>query len=51
MRTIAILVMKRMLAKAKKQRLILDNPILEKAYDQMIKSYEDAFLFLEANKY
>jgi len=49
MRTIAIMIMKIMLKKAKKNRLVYDNTIVKQAYDEMIKNYEDTIMFLKAD--
>ncbi len=50
MRTIAIMVMKLMLTKAKNDRFRCDNTIVKGAYSNMIKNYEDTIMFLEANR-
>jgi len=49
MRLIAIWIMKNRLKKAQKEQLKLDNSIVSRAYDDMIKSYKDTIMFLEAN--
>ena len=49
MRTIAILIMKFMLTKAKTDKFDSDSDIVQKAYDVMIKNYEDTIMFLKAN--
>jgi uncharacterized protein YozE (UPF0346 family) len=49
MRLIAIWVMRNRLKKAEKDKLKLDNSIVEKAYDNMIKNYKNTIMYLEAN--
>ena len=49
MRFIAVTIMKMMLMKAKKDRLGKDV-IIQKAYDNMIKNYEDTIMYLKANR-
>lgn len=49
MRHIAIFIMKLMLTKAKNDRLDKDA-IIQRAYDAMIKNYEDTIMFLKSNK-
>ena len=46
---LAILVMKVMIKRAKTHKNKLEGGILKSAYDNMIKSYESALIFLEAN--
>ena len=41
--------MKMMLMKAKNDRLRKDG-IIQKAYDNMIKNYEDTIMYLKANR-
>jgi hypothetical protein len=50
MKTIAILIMKMMLTKAKNDRFDCDNTIVKRAYDNMIKNYEDTIMFLKAKR-
>ena len=49
MRFIAVTIMKMMLMKAKNDRLGKDV-IIQKAYDNMIKNYEDTIMYLKANR-
>jgi hypothetical protein len=49
MRLIAIWVMRNRLKKAEKDKLKLDNSIVEKAYDNIIKNYKNTIMYLEAN--
>jgi hypothetical protein len=49
MRLIAIWIMKNRLKKAEKDRLKLNNSIVERAYDNMIKNYKNTIMYLEAN--
>lgn len=49
MRFIAVTIMKMMLMKAKNDRLRKDG-IIQKAYDNMIKNYEDTIMYLKANR-
>ena len=48
-RLIAIWIMKNRLKKAQKDQLNLDNSIVSRAYDDMIKNYKNTLMFLEAN--
>ena len=48
MRIIAVIIMKMMLIKAKNDRVGKDV-IIQKAYDNMIKNYEDTIMYLKAN--
>jgi len=49
MRFITVTLMKMMLMKAKNDRLGKDI-IIQKAYDNMIKNYEDTIMYLKANR-
>lgn len=49
MRFIAVSIMKMMLIKAKNDRVGKDV-IIQKAYDNMIKNYEDTIMYLKANR-
>lgn len=49
MRFIAVTIMKMMLMKAKNDRLGKDV-IIQKAYDNMIKNYENTIMYLKANR-
>lgn len=48
MNYIAVLIMKMMLVKAKNDRVGKDV-IIQKAYDNMIKNYENTILYLKSN--
>ena len=50
MRTIAILIMKMMLTKARNDKAEKHDSIIIKGYDVMIKNYEDTIMFLKANR-
>lgn len=50
MRLIAVIIMKMILTKAKNDRFACDNTIVKRAYDNMIKNYEDTIMFLKANR-
>jgi hypothetical protein len=50
MKYLAIIIMKMMLTKAKNDRFTCDNIIVKKAYDAMIKSYENTIMYLKANR-
>jgi len=49
MRLIAIIIMKIMLIRAKKDMFACDNRIIKKAYSNMIKNYENTIMFLKAD--
>ena len=50
MRTIAILIMKMMLTKAKNDKAGQHNSIVKQAFDSMIQNYEDTIRFLKADR-
>lgn len=50
MRLIAIMIMKIMLRKARKNKRDCNNSIVTHAYDVLIQNYEDTIMFLKANK-
>ena len=50
MRTIAILIMKMMLTKAKNDKAAQNNSIVKQAFDSMIQNYEDTIMFLKADR-
>ena len=49
-RLIAIWIMKNRLKEAKEAQKRLDNTIVIQAYGNMIKTYKDTIMFLEARK-
>lgn len=49
MRFIAVTIMKMMLMKAKNDRLGKDV-VIQKAYDNMIKNYENTIMYLKADR-
>ena len=50
MNWIAILIMKKILKKAKTDKFKKENEIVRQAYNNMIRSYTNAIMFLEADK-
>lgn len=50
MKKLTIFLMKVILKRTEKKRNLIDNVIVGKAYDNMIKNYKDTIMYLNAQK-